>query len=105
MQFYNCNGTTLSGVEPEKITQSKKLLREVENVGGMTKAVEKGIPKMRIEESAAKHQARVDNNQQIIVGVNKYKLENEPDVNIMSIDNKKIRKEQLKRLQQVRSGT
>ena len=84
------------------ITQSKKLLREVENVGGMTKAVEKGIPKMRIEESAAKHQARVDNNQQIIVGVNKYKLENEPDVNIMSIDNKKIRKEQLKRLQQVR---
>ena len=84
------------------ITQSKKLLREVENVGGMTKAVEKGIPKMRIEESAAKHQARVDNNQQTIVGVNKYKLENEPDVNIMSIDNKKIRKEQLKRLQQVR---
>ena len=84
------------------ITQSKKLLREVENVGGMTKAVEKGIPKMRIEESAAKHQARVDNNQQIIVGVNKYKLENEPDVNIMSIDNKKIRQEQLKRLQQVR---
>ena len=84
------------------ITQSKKLLREVENVGGMTKAVEKGIPKMRIEESAAKHQARVDNNQQIIVVVNKYKLENEPDVNIMSIDNKKIRQEQLKRLQQVR---
>ena len=84
------------------ITQSKKLLREVENVGGMTKAVEKGIPKMRIEESAAKHQARVDNNQQIIVGVNKYKSENEPDVNIMSIDNKKIRQEQLKRLQQVR---
>ena len=84
------------------ITQSKKLLREVENVGGMTKAVEKGIPKMRIEESAAKHQARVDNNQQTIVGVNKYKLENEPDVNIMSIDNKKIRKEQLKRLRQVR---
>ncbi len=84
------------------ITQSKKLLREVENVGGMTKAVEKGIPKMRIEESAAKHQARVDNNQQTIVGVNKYKLENEPDVNIMSIDNKKIRQEQLKRLQQVR---
>ena len=69
------------------IVESKKLLKEVEDVGGMTKAVEKGIPKMRIEESAAKHQARVDNKEQTIVGVNKYILENEPDVNIMSIDN------------------
>ena len=84
------------------IVESKKLLKEVEDVGGMTKAVEKGIPKMRIEESAAKHQARVDNKEQTIVGVNKYILENEPDVNIMSIDNKKIRQQQLKRLKKVR---
>jgi len=92
----------LENLTNDLIIQSKKLLREVENAGGMTKAVEKGIPKMRIEESAAKHQARIDNKEQTIVGVNKYKLENEPDVNIMSIDNKKIRQKQLKRLSKVR---
>ena len=80
-----------------------ELIQEVEKLGGMTKAIEKGIPKMRIEEAAAKKQARIDSGQDIIVGVNKYRLENEDDLQILEVDNAKVRKQQMARLNEIRS--
>ncbi|MEC3965558.1 methylmalonyl-CoA mutase [Flagellimonas halotolerans] len=81
-----------------------ELIEEVEKLGGMTKAIEKGIPKMRIEEAAAKKQARIDSGQDIIVGVNKYRLDNEDDLQILEVDNAKVRKQQMVRLDQIRSS-
>jgi len=81
-----------------------ELIQEVEKLGGMTKAIEKGIPKMRIEEAAAKKQARIDSAQDIIVGVNKYRLENEDDLQILEVDNAKVRKQQMTRLDQIRNS-
>ncbi|MBR9854961.1 MAG: methylmalonyl-CoA mutase [Algicola sp.] len=80
-----------------------ELIEEVEKLGGMTKAIEKGIPKMRIEEAAAKKQARIDSGQDVIVGVNKYRLENEDDLQILEVDNAKVRKQQMARLNEIRS--
>ncbi|MCK0160162.1 methylmalonyl-CoA mutase [Allomuricauda sp. F6463D] len=80
-----------------------ELIQEVEKLGGMTKAIEKGIPKMRIEEAAAKKQARIDSGQDVIVGVNKYRLDNEDDLQILEVDNAKVRKQQMERLAQIRS--
>ncbi|MDF0715784.1 methylmalonyl-CoA mutase [Muricauda sp. 334s03] len=81
-----------------------ELIQEVEKLGGMTKAIEKGIPKMRIEEAAAKKQARIDSGQDTIVGVNKYRLENEDDLQILEVDNAKVRKQQMARLDQIRNS-
>ncbi|MEM8999793.1 MAG: methylmalonyl-CoA mutase [Bacteroidota bacterium] len=80
-----------------------QLIKEVESLGGMTKAIEAGIPKMRIEEAAAKKQARIDSGQEVIVGVNKYVLENEDDLHILEVDNQKVRAQQLERLAQIRN--
>ena len=74
------------------------LMEEVEELGGMTKAIEAGIPKMRIEEAAAKKQARIDSTQDIIVGVNKYQLEEEDALHILEVDNQEVRRQQLERL-------
>ena len=79
-----------------------ELIQEVEELGGMTKAIEKGIPKMRIEEAAAKKQARIDSGQDIIVGVNKYRLEEEDPLHILEVDNDAVRKSQIKRLNQLK---
>ena len=79
------------------------LLEEVEELGGMTKAIEAGIPKMRIEEAAARKQARIDSAQDVIVGVNKYQLEEEDDLQILEVDNDAVRKQQVDRLTQLRS--
>jgi len=68
----------------------------------MTKAIKAGIPKIRIEEAAARKQARIDSGQDIIVGVNKYQLEEEEDLQILEVDNKKVRREQLERLQNLK---
>ena len=62
-------------------------LREVEELGGMAKAIEEGLPKLRIEEASALKQARIDRGEEVIVGVNKYRLEEEPPVDILNIDN------------------
>lgn len=87
----------------EEIAQKAwKLIEEVEELGGMTKAIEAGIPKMRIEEAAAKKQARIDSNEDVIVGVNKYQLENEDDLHILEVDNEQVRKQQVERLAQIR---
>jgi methylmalonyl-CoA mutase len=75
-----------------------KLIEEVEELGGMTKAIEAGIPKLRIEEAAARKQARIDSGQDIIVGVNKYRLEKEDPLQILDVDNQKVRQSQLERL-------
>lgn len=79
------------------------LIEEVEAKGGMAKAVESGLPKLRIEEAAAKKQARIDRGEDVIVGVNKYQLETEDDVEILDIDNVAVRESQLVRLAQVRA--
>jgi methylmalonyl-CoA mutase len=78
------------------------LIEEVEKLGGMTKAVADGLPKRLIEEAATKRQARVDRGEEIIVGVNKYRLENEEDLDILAIDNTAVRATQIKRLEEVR---
>ena len=79
------------------------LIQEVEELGGMTKAIEKGIPKMRIEEAAAKKQAKIDSGQDIIVGVNKYQLKEEDPLHILEVDNEAVRKSQVARLDQLKS--
>ncbi len=79
-----------------------KLIQEVEELGGMTKAIEAGIPKLRIEEAAAKKQARIDSGQDIIVGVNKYRLKKEDALQILDVDNQKVRLSQIERLDRIK---
>ncbi|KHF38376.1 methylmalonyl-CoA mutase [Halalkalibacter okhensis] len=78
-------------------------IEEVEQLGGMAKAIETGLPKMRIEEAAARRQAKIDSNKETIIGVNKYRLEQEEDLEILDIDNSAVRTAQLKRLEKVRN--
>jgi methylmalonyl-CoA mutase len=78
------------------------LIEEVESLGGMTKAVADGLPKRLIEEAATLRQAKVDRSEEVIVGVNKYRLENEDDIDILAIDNTTVRNGQIKRLEEVR---
>lgn len=80
-----------------------KLIEEVEELGGMTKAIESGIPKLRIEEAAARKQARIDSNQDVIVGVNKYRLDKEDPLQILDVDNQMVRKQQLEQLDRIKS--
>ncbi len=79
------------------------LIEEVETLGGMTKAIEAGIPKLRIEEAAARKQARIDSSQDIIVGVNKYRLEKEDPLHILDVDNQMVRKQQVEQLEQIKA--
>ncbi|MFC6096631.1 methylmalonyl-CoA mutase [Flavobacterium qiangtangense] len=93
----------------EKLTDeiTKKaweLILEVEELGGMTKAIEAGIPKLRIEEAAARKQARIDSSQDIIVGVNKYRLEKEDPLHILDVDNQMVRKQQLEQLDKIKAS-
>ena len=81
-----------------------QLIEEVEELGGMTKAIEAGIPKMRIEEAAARKQARIDSGQDIIVGVNKYQLDKEDPLHILEVDNQTVRLRQIERLKSLRSN-
>ncbi|WP_417784528.1 methylmalonyl-CoA mutase [Tenacibaculum sp.] len=92
----------------EKLTEeiankAWELIQEVEELGGMTKAIEKGIPKMRIEEAAAKKQAKIDSGQDIIVGVNKYQLNQEDPLHILEVDNEAVRQSQIDRLNDLKS--
>jgi len=80
-----------------------KLIEEVEELGGMTKAIEAGIPKLRIEEAAARKQARIDSGQDIIVGINKYRLEKEDPLHILDVDNEMVRKQQVEQLQRIKA--
>ena len=93
----------------EKLTQelAEKAwahIQEVEALGGMAKAIESGIPKLRIEEAAARKQARIDSGNDTIVGTNKYRLEKEDPIEILDVDNTKVRESQIKRLQALRAS-
>ncbi|MGD8327159.1 MAG: methylmalonyl-CoA mutase [Sphingomonadales bacterium] len=83
--------------------QAWALIEEVEDMGGMTKAVESGWPKLQIEEAAAAKQARIDRGEEVVVGVNKYRLEKEDPVDILDIDNKAVREAQIARLNKVKA--
>jgi len=80
-----------------------QLIEEVEELGGMTKAIEAGIPKIRIEEAAARKQARIDSNKDIIVGVNKYRLKEEDPIQTLEVDNETVRSQQIERLNKIKS--
>jgi len=84
--------------------EARKLIDEVEDMGGMTRAVESGMPKMRIEEAAARRQARIDRGEEVIVGVNKYRPEQEEAVEIRDIDNTAVREAQVRRIKAVRES-
>ncbi len=104
------------GVDPwagsyyvEKLTEeiankAWKLIQEVEELGGMAKAIETGLPKMRIEEAAARKQARIDSRNDAIVGLNKYRLEKEDPIDILDIDNTAVRLSQIERLNHLRAN-
>ncbi len=87
----------------ELIDKAWKLIEEVEELGGMIKAIEAGVPKMRIEESAARKQARIDSGQEIIVGVNRYEVEEDTEIDILDVDNTKVRDSQIERLNRVKA--
>jgi methylmalonyl-CoA mutase len=81
-----------------------ELIEEVESAGGMAKAIETGMPKLRIEEAAARKQARIDRGEDVIVGVNKYRVESEDELDVLEIDNQAVREAQLARLSALREG-
>ena len=83
--------------------EAKKILEEVEKAGGMAKYIETGAPKLNIEKSAARRQAGIDSGKEVIVGVNKYKLQEEEEVETLEIDNHKVRNSQLDRLEKLKS--
>ncbi len=86
------------------VAEARKLIAEVEALGGMTKAVEAGLPKLRIEEAAARRQARVDRGDDVIVGVNKFRLKDESPVEILEVDNDVVRNNQVARLTRIRGS-
>ena len=93
----------IESLTAELVEAAMLLINEVEEMGGMTKAVETGLPKLRIEETAALQQARVDRAEQVIVGVNKYQLAEEPDIDVLDIDNSAVRDSQIARLHRLRA--
>ncbi|MFN5984624.1 MAG: methylmalonyl-CoA mutase [Fluviicola sp.] len=88
----------------ELVDEAWKLIEEVEELGGMAKAIETGSPKRRIEEAAARNHARIDSGKEIIVGVNRYQLEKEDAIDILEVDNTKVRDSQIERLHLLRSN-
>ncbi len=87
----------------ELVKKGWEHILEVESLGGMTKAIEAGIPKLRIEEAAARRQARIDSGKETIVGVNKYRLDKEDPIEILEVDNTAVRLSQIKRLQEMKA--
>lgn len=88
----------------EIVHKAWNLIEEVEKLGGMAKAIETGIPKMRIEEAAARKQARIDSGNDTIVGINRYRLEKEDPIDILAVDNTAVREAQIKRLNELRAN-
>jgi methylmalonyl-CoA mutase len=83
--------------------EAEKLIAEVEALGGMTKAIEVGMPKLRIEEAATRRQARIDRGEDVVTGVNKYRTDEPTEVEILDIDNREVREKQIARLKQIRA--
>jgi methylmalonyl-CoA mutase len=86
------------------VAEARKLIGEVEALGGMTKAVEAGVPKMRIEEASARRQARIDRGEEVIVGVNKFQTKDATTIEVLDIDNDVVREGQVKRLEKIRKS-
>ena len=86
------------------VVEARKLIKEVDEMGGMTRAVENGLPKLRIEESAARKQARIDRVEEVVVGVNKYAREDEDPIDTLEIDNNAVRDSQVARLKSIRES-
>merc|ERR1711981_1471403 len=84
--------------------EARRIVEEVESMGGMAKAVASGWPKLKIEECAAKRQAVIDNGREVIVGVNKYRLEQEEPFEVLSIDNEEVRGKQITRLNEIHAN-
>ena len=95
--------TFVEGKTAEIAESAWKLIEEVEELGGMAKAIENGLPKMRIEEAAAKKQARIDSGKDILVGVNRYRTSTTDPMDILDVDNTKVREGQIARLQKMKS--
>ena len=93
----------LESITNELIKKSWEHIEEIENIGGMTKAIEKGIPKLRIEQAATKKQAKIDSKESIIVGVNKYELEEEDMIQYLEVDNNKVRSQQIDRINKLKA--
>ena len=85
------------------VAEARVMIEEVEALGGMTKAVESGMPKLRIEEAAAQRQARIDRGEEVIIGVNKYQLDVEPEIDVLDIDNSAVRISQVEKLARVKA--
>lgn len=93
----------MEALTDEIYQKAKSHMAEIESLGGMPEAIEQGIPKLRIEESAAKIQARIDSGQQVIVGVNKYLTDDKEDIPVLVVDNAQVRQSQISRLEQLRA--
>jgi len=92
----------MESLTDELYAEALKVIEEIESLGGMSKAISEGIPKLKIEECAAKKQARIDSGQDLIVGVNSHRLANEDEVNVLSIDNSKARESQINKIKHIR---
>ncbi|MCC6588256.1 MAG: methylmalonyl-CoA mutase [Bryobacterales bacterium] len=87
----------------ELMQRAWRLIQEVETMGGMAKAIEAGLPKMRIEEAAARRQARIDAGKEVIVGINRYRREQEDHIQVLEVDNRAVRESQIARLERIKS--
>ena len=94
----------MESLTEEVYQEARKIVEEVEGMGGMAKAVASGWPKLKIEECAARRQANIDSGKEVIVGVNKYKLAKEDDINVLSIDNAEVKVKQIARLESIRAS-
>jgi methylmalonyl-CoA mutase len=92
----------LESITYELIKKSWGHIQEIENLGGMTKAIKKGIPKLRIEQAATKKQAKIDSKEIIIVGVNKFESDNEDEIHYLEVDNNKVRNQQIERIKKIK---
>lgn len=93
----------MESLTDEIYNEALKVIEEIEAMGGMAKAVAQGIPKLKIEECAAKKQARIDSGTDVIVGVNQFVLENEEELNVLQIDNTKVRESQIDKIKKLKS--
>merc|ERR1711902_114530 len=94
----------MESLTEEVYQEARKIVEEVEGMGGMAKAVASGWPKLKIEECAARRQANIDSGKEVIVGVNKYKLAKEDDINVLSIDNAEVKVKQINRLTKLKAA-
>ena len=92
----------LESITYELIKKSWGHIQEIENLGGMTEAIKKGIPKLRIEQAATKKQAKIDSKESIIVGVNKFESDNEDEIHYLEVDNNKVRNQQIERIKKIK---